>query len=253
MDVSKQTEQLCLAIGNSRLHWAWFTAQKLQLSWHTPHLTEAVVNDLIPAYLFPDPVLVNWLSQLPVCLISVVPTQTILWQNYTPLHQITLADIPLQGIYSTMGIDRALVAWGAGTIYGFPCLVIDAGTALTFTGVDDQQQLMGGAILPGLGLQLKSLAAHTSALPTVNLEPSLPNRWALDTDTAISSGVVYSVLASLNSFIVDWTQQFPHSQVVVTGGDTLLLEQYWEQYLSKTNNKVIFNSNLLVYSINLLC
>lgn len=51
-------------------------------------------------------------------------------------------------------------------------LVIDAGTALTFTAADADQRLVGGAILPGLGLQRSSLAQKTATLPRVELLPS---------------------------------------------------------------------------------
>ena len=52
-----------------------------------------------------------------------------------------------------------------GETGGFPMLVIDAGTALTFTGADANQCLVGGAILPGLRLQLASLGQKTGQLP----------------------------------------------------------------------------------------
>ena len=245
MSTQKSLDWLGLAIGNSRLHWAWFKERQLQLSWNREYLTEPIVNNTIPSEIFPDPVLKNKLSRLPVCLASVVPTQTSLWQNYTPLYQINLADIPLQGIYPTMGVDRALAVWGAGKTYGFPCLVIDAGTALTFTGVDDRQKLIGGAILPGLNLQLQSLAAHTAALPTVKLNPSLPTRWALTTTQAIESGIVHTILAGINSFITDWLCQFPQSTIIFTGGDTPLLAKYLISYPKKRNNQVICDTNLL--------
>ena len=252
MSDRKSLDWLCLSIGNSRLHWAWFQARKLQLSWNSQYLTKSVVNNTIPSEIFPAPLLKDKLSQLPVCLASVVPEQTKLWQDYTPLQQINLADIPLQGVYPTMGVDRALAVWGAGKTYGFPCLVIDSGTALTFTGVDDGQKLVGGAITPGLSLQLKSLASHTAALPIVNLTPSLPHRWALNTTQAIESGIVYTVLAGINSFIIDWTDKFPQSTVVVTGGDTLLLGKYWNAYQQTTPKEVIFDTNLLFLGIQLV-
>ena len=252
MNDEQPKDWLCLAIGNSRLHWAWFQGEQLQVSWHTPHLTASVVNNTIPAQIFPDSLLADRLSQLPICLVSVVPSQTSLWQNYTHLWQIALADIPLTGIYPSLGIDRALAVWGAGKIYGFPCLVIDAGTALTFTGVDDRQQLIGGAILPGFRLQFRSLSSGTSALPNAQLPEVLPNRWALTTTEAINSGIVYTVLAGINDFIADWTNQFPQSKIIFTGGDATFLAKYWQQHQLKENQKVIYNTNLIFYSMRLV-
>ena len=252
MSNQKSLDWLGLAIGNSRLHWAWFQDGELQISWNSKYLTESVVNNTIPFDIFPDPVLKGKLSRLPVCLVSVVPVQTSLWQNYTLLRQINLVDIPLEGIYPTMGVDRALAVWGGGKTYGFPCLVIDSGTALTFTGVDEQQTLIGGAILPGLSLQLKSLASHTAALPIVKLTTSLPERWALNTQQAIESGIVHTILAGINSFITDWTARFPQSTIIFTGGDTFLLEKYRESHQTQRTNKVIFDTNLLFWGIKLI-
>ena len=39
-------------------------------------------------------------------------------------------------MYPTLGIDRALALYSAGSTFRFPVLVIDAGTALRFTGAD---------------------------------------------------------------------------------------------------------------------
>ncbi|HEY9861882.1 MAG TPA: type III pantothenate kinase, partial [Candidatus Obscuribacterales bacterium] len=135
----------------------------------------------------------------------------------------------LQHSYPTLGIDRALALWGAGEVYGWPVLVIDAGTALTFTG-GAQRQLVGGAILPGLSLQVRALADKTAALPAIALPETLPKRWANDTQGAIASGIVYMVLAGVMDFIQDWRQAFPGSAVVITGGDRTLLHQYLHQH-----------------------
>ncbi|MGK7950298.1 MAG: pantothenate kinase [Xenococcaceae cyanobacterium] len=252
MNEQKSLDWLGLAIGNSRLHWAWFSGEKLQLTWHSSYLEQIVVNNTIPLEIFPQASLFAKLAKLPICLASVVPSQTRLWQNYQPLHQISLADVPLTGVYPTMGVDRALAVWGAGKTYGFPCLVIDGGTALTFTGVDGQEQLIGGAILPGLNLQLKSLNTYTSALPIVKLSTSLPNRWCLNTTQAIESGVIYTILSGINSFITDWSDRFPHSTIIFTGGDGFWLKKFWETYYSKTQPKVILDTNLLFWGIKLV-
>jgi type III pantothenate kinase len=222
MTKNKQ-DWLALAIGNSRLHWAWFQGKTLQLAWDSQHLTQPIRRQKIPSEVLPvSSVPVN-LSQLPLYIASVVPEQTLLWQDASQVQIITLSNIPLSNLYSSLGIDRALAVWGAGSIYGFPCLVVDAGTALTFTGVDDHQSLVGGAILPGLRLQFQALGQHTAALPEVELTPTLPPRWALDTTTAIESGIIHTILTGIASFITDWWQKFPDSPVVFTGGDAYYL------------------------------
>jgi type III pantothenate kinase len=251
---------LALMIGNSRLHWAWFVGVTLQEAWDTHHLPAAVVepliarwaSGLIPAEILPLPLVslysldTNTFNRLPLYLASVVPAQTTLWQTYPATKIITLDHLPLKGLYPTLGIDRALALLGAGETLGYPVLAIDAGTALTFTGVDAQQQLMGGAILPGLGLQIQSLARSTAALPATQLSPQLPPRWAMQTPGAIESGVVYTILAGIRDFIEDWYCRFPNSQIALTGGDSALLLTYIKAQFPEMARQVIADP-LLIY------
>ena len=249
--MDKQYNWLALAIGNSRLHWGYFASHNLVKTWNTPYLFSAVKSDRLPLDYLSDNLIQNNLVRLPVYLASVVPEQTKLWQNYRQLKLITLDDIKLNNLYPTMGIDRALVAWGAVEIYERSCLVIDGGTALTFTGVDRQKELIGGAILPGLRSQLISLQQKTAALPEVDLPDTLPLRWASNTDAAIASGIIYSAIASINSYINDWLKLFPSSKVIFTGGDGELLAKYLLAAYPKTRIQIEIDLTLIFKAIKL--
>jgi type III pantothenate kinase len=232
---------LVLVIGNSRLHWASFLGRTLEIVWDMPHLPPELVSCLVQhqlhfrqcidwleevANLSPDvlAVLSRIPAQLPLWIASVIPAQTQIWQAYNQSRVLTLDQIPLNNLYPTLGIDRALALLGAATYYGLPSLVIDAGTALTFTGVDSERQLIGGAILPGLQLQLRSLAEHTAALPQLSTSDlSLPSRWSTSTAAAIWSGVLHTLLAGIQDFVQAWQQQFSGGSIVLTGGDANLV------------------------------
>lgn len=250
---------LALMIGNSRLHWAWFVGATLQEAWDTNHLPTVGIESLIqhwasgvmPQEILPSVFLhsSNSPSQIPLYLASVVPAQTTLWQTYPTANVITLGHLPLKGLYPTLGIDRALALLGAGETLGYPVLVIDAGTALTFTGADTEQKLIGGAILPGLSLQLQSLAQRTAALPAIQLPPQLPSRWAKQTSVAIESGIIYTVLAGIRDFIEDWRSQFPNSQIALTGGDALLLLTYLQVQFPETADQLITDPHLIFWGM----
>jgi len=247
---------LALMIGNSRLHWALFIDKTLYSTGDIFHLSASMIEQLAE-----NPTLENWLRAIPLpsnfplipdypiplILASVIPSQTVLWQNYPHLRLITLEDVPLQGMYPTLGIDRALAVWGAGITWGFPTLVIDAGTALTFTGADNNQCLVGGAILPGLGLQFASLGQKTGQLPLLEtgLMTSLPPRFAMNTSNAIQSGVIYTLLIGIKDFVEAWWQLFPNSQVVMTGGDSNLLKNYLYQQFPNIESRLIVDHNLI--------
>ena len=250
--MEKKYNWLAIAIGNSRLHWAWFKHHNLIETWDTQYLSNVVKSDELPQLFLSDNLIKQKYLELPVYLASVVPQQAQLWQNYSRLNSIALEDIKLTNVYPTMGIDRALSAWGASVTYNSSCLVIDGGTALTFTGVDEQQKLVGGAILPGLRSQLTTLNQKTAALPEVQLSSRLPPRWALDTEQAIISGIVYTAIATVYSYIIDWLRQFPNSKVIFTGGDGELLSSYLHLYDDAIAIDTIVDPNLVFLGIKLV-
>jgi len=243
---------LALAVGNSRLHWAWFRQQILIETWDTPHLLNVVNPGQLPQlFLCSNLIKKGWIN-LPVYLASVVSEQKANWHQYGNFTVICLQDIPLSNTYATMGVDRALAAWGAIATYEQTCLVIDGGTALTLTGVDIQGKLIGGAILPGLRSQLQTLQQKTAALPEVRLPATLPPRWALDTRQAIASGIIHTAIAGIQNYITDWRSRFPNSQVIFTGGDGQLLCQYWQQQFPDFTQKIIVDHNLVFQGIRLI-
>ncbi|MEM7590405.1 MAG: pantothenate kinase [Cyanobacteria bacterium P01_A01_bin.83] len=243
---------IALAVGNSRLHWAWFEHHTLIETWDTSHLDDSVQPNQLPEKFLCCKLTDQSSICLPVYLASVVPAQTRLWRSYRQLNIISLQDIKLTNTYSTMGIDRALTVWGAVATYQQACLIIDGGTALTFTGVNQQARLIGGAILPGLRLQLVSLNQKTAALPQVQLTNSSLPRWALDTNQAIASGIIYTAIAGIGSFIIDWQQQFPDSLVIFTGGDAQLLSRYLHLQCPDLKQNTIIDQNLVFKGINLV-
>lgn len=271
--------KIALAIGNSRLHWALFAGKNLEKTWDTEHLKADAVSRLsevekteylvqtvmrsieeifsqnllcLPATpAVPSPHTLS-LVPLPVVLASVVPQQTAIWQSYPDVQIITLDQLPIEGLYPTFGIDRALALLGAGNQFGWPVLLIDAGTALTFTGGDVNRYLVGGAILPGLGLQLSSLGKKTAALPLIRLPENLPHRWAKDTAGAIQSGVVYATVAGIRDFIEDWRCLFPDSKIALTGGDRTLLLQYLASAFPDTASVLIDAPEAIFWGIRLL-
>ncbi len=201
---------LVIAIGNTRIKAVIFGSKKQILEEY------AFTHDQLP-------ILEAQLADRDfehIAIASVVPNIITSW-HYLPQTQIiTTADVPLQGLYSTMGCDRALAAFGAGETYGYPVLVIDAGTAITLTGIDAHKNLFGGAIVAGLRSQFASLYQNTAALPDLPIPEALPCRWAIDTNSAIQGGIAHILIAGLQTYIDNWRSQFLASQVIITGGDS---------------------------------
>ncbi len=233
---------LALIIGNSRLHWAIFADQQVLHIWHSPlsefkGFQQRSFQDwtewqaVFPPFLSDSSENHLCLPYPELWLASVVPSQAAFWSAYPNLNLLKLSDVPLQQVYSGLGLDRAIALWGAGVTYGWPCLVIDGGTALTFTGADTSATLAGGAILPGLALQFRALASSTAALGLVELPQELPTLWGRDTATAIQSGILHTAIAGIVHFIKQWTQTYPDSKIILTGGDAEQLSIYLKRWV----------------------
>ena len=225
-----------LVVGNSRFHWGLFQEDSLVHQWDTPHCSEPELQELhkggfaesVWARLgihYPQDCLPHVNQQPELWIATVVDTALEGLISYPQLNMVERRFIPLEGLYDTVGVDRALSLLGAGEQCGWPVLVIDCGTALTFTaGVKDfhssRGALRGGAILPGLGLQFRALAEFTDRLPAVNYREIVwPQRWETTTQGAIASGILHTQLAGIRDFLQDWWRHYPKGKAVFTGGD----------------------------------
>src|SRR2546429_4272223 len=74
----------------------------------------------------------------------------------------------------SIGADRLANAAAVTGLYGFPAIVVDFGTAVTFDIVSDRRTYVGGVIAPGLEAMTNFLYQQTALLPRISLkEPRL--------------------------------------------------------------------------------
>ena len=79
----------------------------------------------------------------------------------------TSLDIRLTG-QETVGSDLIAAAEGALQRYSPPLVIVDMGTATTFTVLDESGAFLGGAIAPGVRLSAEALARRTG-LPVADM------------------------------------------------------------------------------------
>ncbi len=232
---------VALSIGNTHWRWGYFEGETLSRDWTTPPTSwepDAQFPTNWQRWCTRSPAL-QWHEQQgrspfpPLYLASVVEAEQQLWLDYTQAQSLALADIPMKGLYDSLGIDRALAVLGAGETYGWPVLVIDGGTALTFSGAD-ATGFKGGAIAPGLGLQISSLTDRTAALPKIEMPPNLPSRLGDSTKAAIQSGIIHGVLDTIIGFSQQWCDLYPSSHILFTGGDGEVLLTFLREKLALT-------------------
>jgi len=130
--------------------------------------------------------------------------------------------IPINNKYhtpETLGKDRLAVVIGCTKVYPeSTCLVIDAGTCITYDVITKEKEYLGGNISPGLRMRTEAMDTMTSTLPLV--EPVYNIDYiGKSTETAMQNGAVYGTLLEMESFIALIKQDFGNISVVITGGD----------------------------------
>lgn len=74
------------------------------------------------------------------------------------------------GCYDTLGVDRAASVYCSYQCFKAPVLVIDGGTALTYTACDGQGKLIGGGISLGILSRFRALSDYCGKLPMIDFE-----------------------------------------------------------------------------------
>lgn len=116
-----------------------------------------------------------------------------------------------------LGSDLAVGAVGAIGRYAAPIIIVDLGTATTFTVVDGQQRLRGGAILPGARLSLEALSDRAEQLPKIPLEAPKSCICANTVD-CMKSGAVFGAAAAIDGMIERIEAELGEKATVVSTG-----------------------------------
>jgi type III pantothenate kinase len=121
-----------------------------------------------------------------------------------------------------VGVDRRVQVLGAATLCGGPVVVVSCGTAITVDVADEDGVLLGGAILPGLGLGAHALAQGTARLPEVELDGpvGMPAR---DTETAIRTGLRLGAAGAIDRLLAEADPEETRA-VLLTGQDAKHVE-----------------------------
>ena len=130
-----------------------------------------------------------------------------------------------------LGSDRIVNCVAAHQRYGGNLIVIDYGTATTFSCVTEEGDFIGGAIAPGIKTQAAALFEHTAKLPNVDLE--IPGKFICrNTSEAMQSGLIYGHMGFTEHMIDGMKKEMAEMQgckpedikVIATGGMATMME-----------------------------
>ena len=106
-----------------------------------------------------------------------------------------LMDHPAQ-----LGADLVADAVAGLHAYPVPLIIIDMGTATTFSVVNRERQYIGGMILPGVRISLDALTSRASQLSGISIDAP-KHVIGKNTIECMKSGVLYSSAAALDGII----------------------------------------------------
>lgn len=142
-----------------------------------------------------------------------------------------------------LGSDLLVGAVAACDKYGCPCMVIDMGTATTFTVVNGKKELLGGIIYPGVLTAYGSLVKATSLLEAVKI--GIPkNIVGKDTTASIQTGMIYGTVGAIKEMIAQVKKENGEMKVIITGG----ISRFFVPYLAD----VIYDEHLLMDGLRIV-
>jgi len=230
---------LCIDVGNTHIHGGIYDSEKLSFQFRYPSKTFCTSDELgifLKNYLREMEIEPNRIHQVAVC--SVVPSLDYSIRSafikYFALEPFILQAGVKTGLQIKcknpleVGTDR--IANAIAAIHQFPqknIIVVDLGTATTVEIITSNSVFLGGAILPGLQMQMRALNENTAKLPPV---PIVKAHTALGqcTLSSIQSGLYYGHKGAIKEMLSTITAEVFHETapiIIGTGGFAHLFEQ----------------------------
>jgi len=130
---------------------------------------------------------------------------------------------------STAGEDRLMGIYGAYKLFGKKSLVIDIGSALTFSVLDKNGTFSGGIIGLGPYNILNALTQNTSQLSKSQIhqpEESIGK----NTNDAIDSGIYWMTIGSIEKSVEKIESQLDYQLTkIITGGGSKIFDEYFKK------------------------
>lgn len=209
------------------------TAKEEKTEYHKMHLHKLLkkhtVSGVIVSSVVPE--VNDYLKQVCAELIGISPI-------FVCAGLVTGLDIKYDNP-DKLGADLIAAAAGAVCKYGNPVIVVDIGTATTFSVISKKNEYLGGMIAAGPYTSVKALASMASQLPEIDLTAT-DKTIGTNTMDCMKIGAVTAHAAMIDGMIERVKAELDLSDicVVATGGLA-------EPVTAVCRSKIICDSNLI--------
>ena len=219
----RMTDYLLVDISNSYTKLAFASTMRVLAPKRiaTNKLSSGVVTGLLRRKKVRRVVVSSVVPEKDSAILKAARKVEVLWLNSTLKLGVGI-DYPKP---KSIGADRLANAVAVTELYGFPAIVVDFGTAVTFDIISGRRKYIGGVIAPGLEAVTGFLYRRTALLPKISLKE--PRR-AIGKSTieAMRSGAVIGYRGLVREILARIkADQFPRKKVhvVATGGYARLI------------------------------
>ncbi len=236
---------LAIDIGNTRTKVAFFEANKLMHEQiiDNENQWQALIKNFKPQYAVMSAVGAG--ADAVSAILSALKVSLLQVNSQTPFPFTINYNTP-----QTLGMDRVAAIAAAQFLYpNKNCLVIDAGTCITYDFISADSSYQGGAIAPGMHMRLQAMYEFTHKLPLPNLN------WPEDfegksTEQSLLSGVCIGVADEINGRIARYIERYGQLHVIICGGNSHLLAKHIKNNIFAAPSLVLMGLNqILLFNV----
>lgn len=150
-----------------------------------------------------------------------------------------------------IGSDLVANAMAAYFMHHQTCVVVDFGTALTFTTVSGEGEILGVSIAPGLKTAIRSLSQNTAKLFDVPLEMPT-SALGKNTVSAIQSGIIFGYEGMVKNMVTQIRKELNEPcPAIATGGLASVIASLKGFFYAIEPNLTLDGLRLVAEKINL--
>lgn len=144
-----------------------------------------------------------------------------------------------------LGNDLVADLVAGKTLYSYPLLIVDLGTASKILLIDKDGYFSSALIMPGLSVCAKALTDSAVLLPSVGLDQT-PKFLAKNTVEAMNNGLLYGHAEMINGLVKRFEKELGYEcKVVVSGGNA----KYVKNLLPA---EYLYDEQLVLKGLNIL-
>ena len=143
-----------------------------------------------------------------------------------------------------LGAD--MVAGAVAVINSYPCpaIIFDLGTATTVTIIDNDKNLIGGLIMPGIFTSLNALIKSTAQLPQISFDEPVMLA-GKNTSDSMRSGIILGNASMMDGISSRIEEEVGKCTIIVTGG-------FSKDIIKHCKKEMIFSDQLVLDGLKLI-